>query len=93
MTCALDTGDLKNSLKPVKWFVFDRNSFDDDGLAYIEIPAQSKPNVPGFDYGWHYYRGTSFIYNSALSDGASGLYSTEVLRAVHTNTYHSTTSP
>lgn len=93
VTCALDTGDLKNSLKPVKWFVFDRNSFDDDGLAYIEIPDQSKPNVPGFDYGWHYYRGTSFIYKSALSDGASGLYSTEVLRAVHTNTYHSTTSP
>ena len=93
VTCALDTGDLKNSLKPVKWFVFDRNSFDGNGLAYIEIPDQSKPNVPGFDYGWHYYRGTSFIYNSSLSDGASGLYSTEVLRAAHTNTYHSTTSP
>jgi len=93
VTCALDTGDFKNSLKPVKWFVFDVNSFDDDGFAYIEIPDQSKPNVPGFDYGWHYYRGTSFIYNSALSDGASGLYSTEVLRAAHTNTYHSITLP
>ena len=93
VTCAINTDGLKNSLKPVKWFVFDRNSFNDDGIAYIEIPDQSKPNVPGFDYGWHYYLGTSFNYKSALSDGASGLYSTEVLRAVHTNTYHSTTSP
>ena len=79
--------------KPVKWFVFDGNSFNGDGVAYIEIPDQSKPNVPGFDYGWHYYLGTTFMYNSSLSDGSSGLYSTELLRADHTNRYNTIVSP
>ena len=93
VTCALDTGDLINNFKPVKWFVFDENSFTADGHAYIEIPDQSKPNVPGFTYGWHYYRGTSFNYKSSLDDRPSGLYSTELLRAAHTNSYHAITSP
>ena len=88
VTASLNIAGL-NGYKPVKWFVFDEHSFTDDGFAYIEIPDQSKPNVPGFDYGWHYYPGTSFGYGSKLDEKPSGLYSTELLRAAHTNSYNS----
>jgi len=93
VTCALALDSQKDTYKPVKWFVFDENSFDADGVAYIEIPDQSKPSTPGFNYGWHYYLGTQFYYKAKLDEQPSGLYSTELLRKVHTNSYNSVVSP
>ena len=85
VTCALNYPGQSDAYKPVKWFVFDENSFDANGVAWIEIPDQSKPSTPGFNYGWSHYLGTSFYYKAALDGKPSGLYSTEILRAVHTN--------
>ena len=93
VTCALNYEDQRTVYKPVKWFVFDENSFDADGVSYIEIPDQSKPSTPGFNYGWSYYLGTGFLFGANLDDAPSGLYSTEILRAVHTNSYDSIVSP
>jgi hypothetical protein len=93
VTCALNYAGQSNEYKPVKWFVFDENSFDANGVAWIEIPDQSKPSTPGFNYGWNYYLGTTFTYNAILDEKPSGLYSTELLRKVHTNSYDSVVSP
>ena len=93
VTCALDFTGQKEAYKPVKWFVFDANSFSDEGITYIEVPDQSKPSTPGFNYGWHYYLGSQFFYKPTLDERPSGLYSTEILRAVHTNSYNLIVSP
>ena len=94
VTCALNYEDQGNIYKPVKWFVFDENSFDADGVAYIEVPDQSKSSTPGFNYGWSYYLGrTGFNFDAKLDESPSGLYSTEILRAIHTNSYNSIVSP
>ena len=85
VTCALDAAGQNTAYKPVKWFVFDEHSFDANGVAWIEIPDQSKPSTPGFNYGWSYYFGSGFLFNAKLDDAPSGLYTTELLRAVHTN--------
>ena len=93
VTCALNVPGQDSSFKPVKWFVFNDKSFSADGTAYIEIPDQSKPSTPGFYYGWSYYLGKSFRFQAKLDDQSSGLYSTELLRVVHTNSYPSVVSP
>ncbi len=85
VSCALNYPGQSDAYRPVKWFVFDDRSFSADGTAWIEVPDQSKTYTPGFDYGWSHYLGTSFYYKAALDGKPSGLYSTEMLRAVHTN--------
>ena len=79
--------------RPVKWFVFDENSFNSDGVTYIEVPDQTNPQTPGFNYGWHNFPGSAFLYTTSLDEGASGLFMTEMLRAVHTNSYHGAIPP
>ena len=69
--------------EPVRWFVFDRNSFSEDGIAKIEVPDQSKPRTPGNSYGWTYFNG--FFYKTALDERPSGVFKTEILKAVDTN--------
>ena len=91
--CALDLESQKDAIKPVKWFVFDENSFNADGTARIEIPDQSKPSTPGFNYGWQYYLGTQFFYKLRLDEKPSGLYSTELLRRDHTSASSMSDSP
>ena len=94
VTCALNYPGQNTAYKPVKWFVFDEHSFDANGVAWIEVPDQSKKSTPGFNYGWSYYFGTAgFLFNAKLDDAPSGLYSTEILRAVHTNSYNAIVSP
>ena len=93
VTCALNVSGQDSLFRPVKWFVFNDRSVSDDGTAYIEIPDQSKPSTPGFYYGWSYYFGKSFSFQAKLDDQSSGLYSTELLRAVHTNSCTSVVSP
>ena len=77
----------------MKWLVFDENSFNSDGVTYIEVPDQTNPQTPGFNYGWHNFPGSAFLYTTCLDEGASGLFMTEMLRAVHTNSYHGAIPP
>jgi hypothetical protein len=93
VVCALNFNGQSESFRPVKWFVFDANSFNADGIAYVEVPDQSKPSTPGFGYGWSYYPRNEFYYKLRLDEQPSGLYSTELLRAVHTNSYNVIVSP
>ena len=93
VTCALNHSGQNTAYRPVKWFVFDEHSFDANGVAWIEIPDQSKPSTPGFNYGWSYYLGTTFNYRANLDEKPSGLYSTELLRKVHTNSCDTVVSP
>ena len=83
--------NVAGEYKPVKWFVFNENSFNPDGTAYIEVPDQSNPQTPGYNWGWSYLH--SFFYKTALDERPSGLYSTELLRADHTNCYNTIVSP
>ena len=93
VTCALNYGDQSTVYKPVKWFVFDENSFDAEGVSWIEIPDQSKTTTPGYTYGWHNYHGTGFSFKTTIDEQPSGLFSTEILRAFHTNNYNTIVSP
>ena len=79
--------------RPVRWFVFDEHSFNPDGITYIEIPDQSSPETPGYTYGWWHFPGTAFLFTTSIDEEPSGLHPTELLRAVHTNSYHGAIPP
>lgn len=56
------TGFLNNGLNrlgnkenwiPLRWFVFDENSFDENFTTYVEIRDPFSTSSPGYSAGWH----------------------------------------
>ena len=90
VTGALQIPGESTNFRPLKWFVFDEDSFDANGKARIEIPDQAKSTTPGFHYGWNNFYGTPVFYRWALDEQSSGLYSTELLKS---NSVHTVISP
>ena len=83
VTGAVDTDNLKENYLPLRWFVFDENSFFPDGTAYIEIPDQTLSYTPGAFYGWGVYPGVMTLFKTRIDGDSSGIFSTEMLRKIH----------
>ncbi len=45
--------DKKDNWIPLRWFVFDENSFDENFTTYVEIRDPFGTNSPGYSAGWH----------------------------------------
>ena len=61
--------DNKENWIPLRWFVFDENSFDDDFTTYIEIRDPFSTSSPGYSAGWH-----AWHYDSDPAKQDDGLF-------------------
>ena len=85
------TGQLANKdYLPLRWFVFGKDSFDENGETLIEVRDPHLENTPGYHYGWHAYYGVPVFYGFKLDAAPSGVYTTEMLTS---NAVYQTSSP
>ena len=75
---------------PLRWFVFGKDSFDENGETLIEVRDPHLENTPGYHYGWHAYYGVPVFYGFKLDAAPSGVYTTEMLTS---NAVYQTSSP
>jgi hypothetical protein len=61
--------DNKENWIPLRWFVFDENSFDDDFTTYVEIRDPFSTSSPGYSAGWH-----AWHYDSDPAKQDDGLF-------------------
>ncbi len=90
VTGALQIPGESDRFRPLQWFVFDENSFDDNGMARIEIPDQTKVGTAGYNYRWYNFFGTPVFYRWSLDENPSDLLSTKLLNS---NSVHTVISP
>jgi len=79
------TGILDNELPnnigwtPLRWFVFDQGSFDEEYQSYIEVLDPFASDSPGNAHGWSKWRGRANVFfRWTLEDGRSS-YGVEIL--------------